>query len=176
MLSPQQFGDLHSDLMNPKVSGFTVDPKTGERPTTGWMVSRPGHEEKYRSYKGGPERLSTYADKHEGALSEPGAHMGGWHSQGTAYLDVSHRHEDTHKGGVEAIVDMHRHHQEAIYNLGADLEMSAKPSTRGQRSETRKAMNHIRDKRPGGEGKPISDMPPSDLAAAIRTRRPVSWR
>lgn len=80
--------------------GFSVTP-TGKQPTSGFMVSIPGHtriiDAKALEGPNGHNVIKDYAREHATALSAPGAHIGGWtHAgEGKVYLDVSHNVKDS---------------------------------------------------------------------------------
>lgn len=76
--------------------GFSVKPTTGKMPTSGFMVSIPGHskivsEADLHGQNGG-RLIEQYAKENAEVLQHPGAHIGGWTDQasGKTYLDVSH--------------------------------------------------------------------------------------
>lgn len=77
-------------------SGFSLKPTNGEQPANGYMVSLPGHTRIVsESDLKGPHAekiLSEYSRQHALALSEKGAHIGGWTDKesGHTYLDISH--------------------------------------------------------------------------------------
>jgi hypothetical protein len=104
----------------------SVKPTTGTSPTSGYMVSIPGHTQIVdASALRGPqanEIISNYANAHSAALADPSAHIGRWQEPGTSkvYLDVSHniRNRD------EAVKTGIAHNQKAIWDLrnGREIE------------------------------------------------------
>ena len=74
--------------------GFSITPD-GQQPTNGYMVSIPGHSqivsESDLAGPRGKDIMDSYAKTHSDALSQPGAHFGGWTDKeaGKTYLDVS---------------------------------------------------------------------------------------
>ncbi len=90
---------LHPSILKTIVKnpgGFSVKPKSGAQPKSGYMVSMPGHTKivSEQDLKGpnGPALIAQYAREHAGALLTPGAHIGGWTDKATGktYLDISH--------------------------------------------------------------------------------------
>jgi hypothetical protein len=89
---------LHPNVLNmirKNPGGFSVKPTNGQSPTSGFMVSLPGHtrivNESDLSGPNGAAIMKQYAQEHAGALQQPGAHIGGWTDakSGKTYLDVS---------------------------------------------------------------------------------------
>jgi hypothetical protein len=74
MLSSGQFESLAGQLRTS--GGFTVDPRTGNQPTSGVAVAMQGAEETVPRASGAD--IASYAGRHAKALSQPGAHIGGW--------------------------------------------------------------------------------------------------
>lgn len=76
--------------------GFSLKPQDGAKPTGGYMVSLPGHTAIVReSDLSGPHAekiLAEFSKEHSTALSQKGAHIGGWTDKesGQTYLDISH--------------------------------------------------------------------------------------
>lgn len=90
---------LHAKVLstiNRNPGGFSVKPSSGSQPRAGFMVSLPGRTQivSAADLRGprGRALLEQYARAHSDALSQPGAHLGGWTDQasGKTYLDVSH--------------------------------------------------------------------------------------
>lgn len=90
-LHPRVLGTI---TKNP--NGFSVKPSSGAQPRTGFMVSLPGRTQivSAADLRGarGKALLQAYARAHSDALSQPGAHLGGWtdKASGKTYLDISH--------------------------------------------------------------------------------------
>lgn len=91
------------DMIRKNPSGFSVKPTNGRAPTSGYMVSLPGHTkivtEAQLSGPNAPALLQQYAREHAGVLQQPGAHIGGWtdSNTGKTHLDVSHNIRDRTK-------------------------------------------------------------------------------
>ena len=121
MLSGKQFGALYSG--GPGGGGFSVNPKTGAEPSSGYMVSKAGTERLIPSSMTHPEHLEQFAKAHEGAWSQGQDYMGGWNDPGTGTvaLDVS---ANLPSGGpVEragAHLAMITHKQRALYHIDTD--------------------------------------------------------
>jgi hypothetical protein len=120
---------LHPNVLttvNKNPGGFSVKPKTGKMPTSGYMVSIPGHTKivSEADLKGprGAALLAQYAREHADVLQQPGAHIGGWTDKATAktYLDVSHNV----KGRSAAISTGKKHNQIAIWDVKHGREIN----------------------------------------------------
>jgi hypothetical protein len=98
-LSRDQFNELHGDLLNPKVGGFTVNVQTGERPTKGWVVANEGHEERIPNDELRPSHLPRFVRNNRAELTAPGRAFGGWNNpeEDATYLDVSNDPWSTQK-------------------------------------------------------------------------------
>jgi len=91
---------------NPR--GISVAPN-GKQPSSGYMVSLPGHSTAVSSavFRSFPESVAAdFASKHADALKQPGAHLGVWENpaDGKTYLDVSQniaRRNEAIKTGAE---------------------------------------------------------------------------
>ena len=77
--------------------GFTVNPRTGDRPETGVFVSVKGHEEKHELESFGKEQVSEYINSPDNLaqLTRTRNLVGGWGEDGEAYLDVSRTFPET---------------------------------------------------------------------------------
>lgn len=111
---------LHPNAINviAKNDG-SVKPTTGRSPSSGYMVSIPGHTQivDADALKGmhADAIISQYANSHAAALADPAAHIGRWQEPGTkkVYLDVSHNirnRSDAIKSGIA-------NNQKAIWDL-----------------------------------------------------------
>lgn len=127
--------------------GFTVDPKTGASPTTGTMVSIPGHEVPVPMEKFGAKDVAEYVTPERAKIiSKPEMHLGTWRSSAdpsigdAAYLDVSKRFPDTPTGSVEARKAAISGDQWALYNIDRNMFESniAKPEVRESITESKK--------------------------------------
>ena len=100
MLSDQQFADLSSQLET--AGGFTVNPRTGKSPSTGWMVGQRIHTHVEPGIAP-PESIKGFTESRAVTLSSPGGHLGGWRSpEGETHLDVAHRKPETPAGRSQA--------------------------------------------------------------------------
>lgn len=105
--------------------GFSVKPTTGQMPTSGFMVSIPGHSkivsEADLHGQHGEHLIEQYAKEHADVLQEPGAHIGGWTdtASGKIYLDVSHNF----KGKSAAVKAGKKYNQIAIWDVKNSREI-----------------------------------------------------
>lgn len=103
--------------------GFTIA-LDGSRPTDGYMVALPGYEERIPlqrlSARDVADRIYSYVIAHGRILRDPGAHLGGWLSDGCLVLDISHVVQDKDS----ALVLGRLNGQEAIYALETGEEIS----------------------------------------------------
>lgn len=87
------------DAIRKNPDGISITP-SGSQPSTGYMVSLPGHTQITNASDiqgpNGPKIISDYASQHSSALATPGAHIGSWTDSGSGktYLDVSHNVQD----------------------------------------------------------------------------------
>jgi hypothetical protein len=99
--------------------GFSVKPTNGKMPSSGYMVSIPGHTQivSEAALRGpqGQDIVKQYANEHASVLSDPRAHIGGWTDKetGKTYLDVSHNI----KGRSAAVSAGRQHNQIAIWDV-----------------------------------------------------------
>ena len=107
-----------------KKGGYTVNPSTGEEPTTGTMVSLPGYEDAISIDKSSNNSVTDFATpERKRALAQPEMHIGTWRSSDdpaigdAAYLDVSKRYEDTPAGSALARTAAMEGSQWALYNI-----------------------------------------------------------
>jgi hypothetical protein len=114
-ISHRQFHDLASRLSEPD-EGYTVNLSSGHQPSSGYIVSQPGHERRYPAGANvGGRELASHAKEHQAELRRPGRYLGGWHDPitGNKDLDVS-RHYANHGRAVKA---MWANDQDAMYNM-----------------------------------------------------------
>lgn len=84
-LSGEQF---HAKLTDPEGwGGYSANPHTGAEPSSGFMVSRYGHEDVVEG-TAQPEHIDAYLGKH-GAHFGPEDFHGGWMDSGKTFLDES---------------------------------------------------------------------------------------
>lgn len=126
MLSPRQFGGLSGELRSK--GGFSVNIHTGERPTSGYMVSDLQGEQK-RPLRGTTGRdIQAYAETKGGKrLSGPHRFLGGWADKEakpqTAYLDRSTHYPESEWGHAKAYTRMVANFQKAAYHVTTDSEI-----------------------------------------------------
>jgi hypothetical protein len=99
--------------------GFSVKPTTGQMPTSGYMVSIPGHTQIVDNAT--PENVAAYANAHAVALKDPAAHIGGWtdSDSGKTYLDVSHNIGNRSRAVQLGVL----HNQKAIWDVKGNREI-----------------------------------------------------
>lgn len=93
-----------------KKGGFTVDLKTGIEPTTGTMVSIPGHEQAIPIAELTPKSVTQYGalPEKKKLLSSPEMFLGTWRSSDdknigdAGFLDISQKFPDTSAGAQKA--------------------------------------------------------------------------
>jgi hypothetical protein len=129
MLSNQQFGGLSGELR--RSGGFSVNVETGERPTSGIMVSDPGGEEQRPLRQTRGPDIKAYAQAHAEHLKGGNRFLGGWKEGRTAYLDRSTRYPAEGLGASHAYLAMVGNRQKAAYNVGTGQEIS-NPARQGR--------------------------------------------
>ena len=106
--------------------GASLDPLTGLQPTDGYMVAVQGFNEEVPESEffgpGGADRLVTWMDRNQEALSQPGGHVGLWHdtANGEVVFDVSQRVDSLD----EAIRLGGERNQQAIWDVANGAEVS----------------------------------------------------
>lgn len=104
--------------------GFSLDPRSGRSPTSGFMVSLPGHTHQYPdSVMKDPHQLAAAIDhtlmSEKEIFKKPGVHLGGWVSDGKLWLDPSENIADR-----EQAVKMGRsRNQVAIWDVQGGQEI-----------------------------------------------------
>jgi hypothetical protein len=109
------------DIVRKNPTGFSVKPE-GSTPSSGYMVSIPGHSvimDANEFAKNPSGHVAAYADEHAGALTQPNAHVGGWTNEGKMYLDVSQNIPDQ----VSAVKAGVARNQKAIFDLHSMSEV-----------------------------------------------------
>lgn len=111
---------LHNTLTG---TGYTVNLQTGKTPTTGTMVSIPGHEKTVPTSKITPSDISEFAtsEEHRGVLNKRNSNLGTWNTGEDVFLDVSRRYPNTVGGARAARSAAMRGDQFAIYNIDRGL-------------------------------------------------------
>ena len=115
-LHPGQFGRLLGELAG---GGFSEHLPTASKPSSGFMVSDYGTEQKIPSAQTTEAHLSDFARGRNLTTSPPGEYLGGWRSpKGVDFLDVSRRYP-TRAAGTAAMAFQN---QESMYE-------ASKPAT-----------------------------------------------
>lgn len=123
MLSHKQFGDLAGELHSK--GGFSVNVHTGDRPTSGIMVSDLQGERSHPLGEVTGQHIQAYAEENKGRrLRGQQRYLGGWADRDVsphqAVLDRSTRHPDTPLGRSRGYVRMVANFQKAAYDVGKD--------------------------------------------------------
>lgn len=116
-LTSDDYEALSSEVRDPAVGGFTINPRTRRRPRSGFMVSVPGHEVVHPLPDVTPEVIESYTTSRRAVFEEGRRHLGGWANKGKGYLDASIRHPDNVEGEVAARRAAVANHQIAYFNL-----------------------------------------------------------
>lgn len=167
-LQGPQFHELAGRLAEPD-GGFSVRPKTGKEPRTGFMVSQAGTERKYGpSTTVSGRQVQTYAGAQKTDLDKQGRHLGGWHNPEThdKDLDVSRHFVDHDRArssmwsnNQDALFDLNRGHSERNFaklgTAGSSIGhfLHADPDPPAEYDELQKAGRqrlNSRRVRPGG--------------------------
>ncbi len=129
---------LHNTLTG---TGYTVNLQTGKIPTTGTMVSIPGHEKTVPTSSITPTDISDFATskEHKDVLNKRNSNLGTWNTGEEVYLDVSKRYPDTPRGTRAARSAAMLGDQFAIYNVDRKLteQNLAAPKVRQKYREER---------------------------------------
>ena len=112
-----------------KGGGYTIDLKTGLEPTTGTMVSIPGHEQPVPISKFTPESVVSYGsdETNKRILQSPDMFLGTWRSASdpavgdAGYLDISKNYPDTVEGGKAARRAAMEGAQWGLWNIDREL-------------------------------------------------------
>jgi hypothetical protein len=123
VLSSRQFGQLSGELRSK--GGFSVNIHTGERPTSGIMVSDLQGERSMPLRGTTGAHIQAYAEENKGKrLRGPNRYLGGWAQRDVrpqqAVLDRSTRYPDTPLGRSKGYVRMVANVQKAAYDVGKD--------------------------------------------------------
>lgn len=116
------FSQLSGELRSK--GGFSVNVSTGERPTSGYMVSDV-EGEKSRPLKTTRGRhIQAYAEEHKAKLKGANRFLGGWAERDVkpqqAVLDRSTRYPETPLGHGQAYVNMVSNVQRSAYHVSKD--------------------------------------------------------
>jgi hypothetical protein len=121
-----------------KDQGFTVQPDTGDVPTSGTMVSIPGHEQPVPIDELTSQKVESFVENPSRShlFSNPSMYLGTWRSSDYGFdagvLDVSKNFKDTPEGSRQARSAAMSGDQWAIWNLdrGVPEVNLAKPEVR----------------------------------------------
>lgn len=122
MISDAQFGHLAREVQpvsHGGQGGFTINPRTGRRPRTGWAVAMQGYEHEMPLPQVSGPAIKDYVRRHEGTLGQEGVYVGGWGPEpkeprhGSAILDHTH----VEKNPRNAFKRMVEEDQDAAYHL-----------------------------------------------------------
>jgi hypothetical protein len=101
--------------------GFTVEERTGHRPSSGFVSAVPGAEQPIPAAEFTPRHIADYRRQHAALLAQPGNHLGAWYDSDTdiIYLDVSRVFSDRQ----EALDFARSSDQLAIFDLSTFEEI-----------------------------------------------------
>lgn len=115
MKNKEQF--IESTIEN---GGATMNPVTGDVPTSGYVVSMAGNEETYKLFGNDVVKeilisgaVDLYIKENVVELSDPENYLGSWIDDGMLYLDISRVYESEHDALREAVTNG----QKAYYDL-----------------------------------------------------------
>lgn len=125
LISGWDFATSPSTIVERTVrGGITVDPRTGEEPKTGTMVSIPGHDKIVPINEFSESDVTTFVTpERKRILNTPEMHIGTWRSSDdehlgdSAFIDISKRYPDTGVGAREARQAAMMGDQWALYNI-----------------------------------------------------------
>lgn len=149
-LNGAQFGQVLKNTL--EKGGDSVNVVTGQRPTTGFMVSDENSETRVSAEGLDVDRITRHVDKHGAVLrGDPEAHLGTWRDArysesgdmvpsplDTVYLDVSRRYH----APLRAYMAGERENQKAIYDVAKDETIDILPTPHTHRAK-RRANPHI---------------------------------
>lgn len=113
--------------------GFTVNPSTGQSPSSGYAVSDYGAESvgRVKSRAKTARRVNDYLGQRTDLMApEQRKHLGGWREHGGGksptqdYLDVSDVYPQTPSGRSQATMKTYHHDQKAFYDVGGGQEVT----------------------------------------------------
>ena len=100
--------------------GSTMNPVTGDVPTSGYVVSMAGNEQTYKLFGNDVVKeilisgaVDLYLKENVVELSNPENYLGSWIDDGMLYLDISRVYESEHDALREAVTNG----QKAYYDL-----------------------------------------------------------
>ena len=118
------FGRMRKDLKNQ--GGYSTNVRTGESPTSGWMVAKYGHEKKI-PIPASQKDIEKYHGKESKALHKQGF-SGGWRDtdKGNDVLDAVRRYKQGPGGFLKASRAMVREQQDSIYSPKTNQEYTSR--------------------------------------------------
>lgn len=124
--------DPNTVVERTKGGGYTVDLKTGEEPSTGTMVSIPGHEKAIPISDLTPTEVVNYGEEpaNKKMLEAPDMSLGTWRSSDdqtigdAAYLDISKNYPDTPTGAQSARAAAMEGAQWGLWNIDREVTES----------------------------------------------------
>lgn len=120
-LSDAQLGDLVRRMHDPAQGGFTIDPNTGADIPQGVSVAPHGNERQIPADQTTSGDLQNYVVRNA-ARFRTGDAFGGWHNQGTDFLDTPRVYPDQPSGHEDARAAMVKNRQLAGFDLGTFTE------------------------------------------------------
>jgi hypothetical protein len=176
--------DPQSVVENTMAGGYTVDLKTGQVPTTGTMVSIPGHEKAVPVEQLNKQSVIEYGEtpENKALLKSPEMFLGTWRSDedksvgDAGYLDVSKNYPDTPEGSKAARRAAMEGSQWGLWNIDRGVTESniSHPGVRENIKESQKieipeseVQDYLESDQPVGRHLPLGFRTESDV---IRTR------
>lgn len=92
-----------------KRKGFSINAITGQSPKSGFMVAVEGYEHKVTN----TGEIAEYIEKHYTKALRGNLFIGGWHFNGSLYLDLSRNIIDVRDAVERGILN----HQKAIFDI-----------------------------------------------------------
>lgn len=118
--SRKYLDDLMKHIEGNDWGGMTIKEMPGDGPTSGYMVSLHGREEKIPLDELSGQHLLDYMHRHHDDInSDPENYLGGWRDGQNWYSDVSHHHSRD-KGLFPAARDAFQNRQLALYDIDND--------------------------------------------------------
>ena len=102
-----------ADIIKRNPNGFSVDPRTGRQPTSGYMVAVPGRTQLLNAGELSEHHVDRFAQTHADVFQNPNMHIGGWEHEGKVYLDPS----ENIPGRAAAIAAGRERNQIAIWDV-----------------------------------------------------------
>jgi hypothetical protein len=152
VLSSQQFGALAQELHTS--GGFSVNVHTGERPTSGIMVSDLRGEHSQPLSTIGGRDIQSFAEQGKGKrLRGPNRYLGGWadteQKPSMAYIDRSTRYGDNPLGQSQAYVRMVANQQKSAFDIGRGALIPNPAHPQDQPRNLQRSMRRMRGENVG---------------------------